>query len=279
MSNLALENLKKNFDGKRLKLLMDAGDFDKKEFIELLGLTYNHLSRHYAKEVYDNALIEKICKLGKITRDEWYSIGTFAGENVSLNVSPNVSLLRENVNPNVNLNVNLTENLTENRDLNRDLSRDLLPENPSNGSLLSGRGVVVRHLSNMRAVAGDVISIDSAFEEVEEWIVPRLGIVGGSGLAMYSFEVQGDSMLPTIAPRDLLLCEAPITTLQNIQNNAIYVIVNADGVRCKRLRYLKQSHSVCIFSDNKAYRDEELKEGTFSALRVVQRITNVSQFF
>jgi transcriptional regulator with XRE-family HTH domain len=156
---------------------------------------------------------------------------------------------------------------------------NLLPENAPNGGMSLGRGVVVRHLSSLRAVAGDVISIDSAFEEVEEWIVPRLGIVGGSGLAMYSFEVQGDSMLPTIAPRDLLLCEAPITTLQNIQNNAIYVIVNADGVRCKRLRYLPQSHSVCIFSDNKAYRDEELKEGTFSALRVVQRITNVSQFF
>ena len=141
------------------------------------------------------------------------------------------------------------------------------------------RGAKVWHLPNVTAWAGDVVNVNENLDEVEEWVIPRLGIHRGSQAALYSFEVQGDSMQPTIQPGDLLLCEPPITGVGEIENNGIYVIVYPDGVRCKRLRRdAKVEKGVIIYSDNKSYRSERLQEGGFSALRVVHRITNIRNF-
>ena len=156
--------------------------------------------------------------------------------------------------------------------------QSLLKSDQSDQNILPAvKGMMIRHLTNATAFAGDVISIDGSFDEVEEWIAPRLGITrGGSRSALYSFEVKGDSMLPTISPHDLLLCEAPVNKIAEIEDGAIYVIVYNSGVRCKRLRRLPRNAGVVLYSDNPTYhREEQINEGAFAALRVRHRITDV----
>lgn len=140
---------------------------------------------------------------------------------------------------------------------------------------VSGPSTRVLHLPNLAAWAGDVVNIDMGLSEVEEWRIPRLGIMGGD--LLYSFTARGDSMEPTIRAGDLLLCDAPMTNLADIEYNALYVVVFAGGVRVKRLR--REGKSVSLVSDNSNYMPFTIEEGQFSALRVRLRISDVRDFF
>jgi SOS-response transcriptional repressor LexA len=146
---------------------------------------------------------------------------------------------------------------------------------PSELLPVSGPTTRVLHLPNLTAWAGDVVNIDESLSEVEEWRIPRLGISGGTTL--YSFAAQGNSMEPTIRAGDLLLCEPPTTNLNDIEHNAIYVVVFAGGVRVKRLR--RKGNALELLSDNTNYQPYTIDEGAFSALRVRLRISDVRDFF
>jgi transcriptional regulator with XRE-family HTH domain len=144
------------------------------------------------------------------------------------------------------------------------------------------QSITVKHLPNMIAFAGDVISIDDAsLSEVEEWSIPRMGIGTarhGAGGTLYSFEVKGNSMEPTFRERDVLLCEPPCMSIKDIEPGAAYVIVYNGVVRCKRLYPASDNLSVTLRSDNTVYQPESIGEGMFSALRVKLRLTDVSNW-
>lgn len=66
------------------------------------------------------------------------------------------------------------------------------------------------------------------------------------------FSASGDSMAPTINPRDLLFVD---TACQDMRGEGIYLIFHADGLACKRLLKLGKRIRVC--SDNEMHRDRD----------------------
>lgn len=140
-------------------------------------------------------------------------------------------------------------------------------------------GVKVYHLGS--AFAGDVISLDdsSMYDNVEEWLIPPLGITADRSTALVSFTINGDSMYPTLQRGDILIRDAPTNRIEDIANNAIYVIlVPGYPPRCKRLIVSRDRKSITIICDNPAYRDEFAADGAFSACRARHRLTDISEF-
>lgn len=66
------------------------------------------------------------------------------------------------------------------------------------------------------------------------------------------FTAAGDSMAPTISPRDLLFVD---TACKDMRGEGIYLIFHADGLVCKRLLKLGKKIRVC--SDNVTHKDKD----------------------
>jgi len=128
--------------------------------------------------------------------------------------------------------------------------------------------------ANARVTGGDmrilVVTTDRAGEENAAFvpIKARAGYLVGYGdpefiqtLPTYSipgfsegtyrvFEVEGDSMLETLRPGDLVVTQF-VENWRNLKNDKVYVIVSVDGLIIKRLHNLiDKSGGVVIVSDN-----------------------------
>ncbi len=117
-------------------------------------------------------------------------------------------------------------------------------------------------LVNMNAKAGYIQHSGniSKIEDVEVFLIP--GFKNGS---CRIFEVEGDSMEPTLQNYDHIVCEECID-LENLFEGEIYVILSKDDITVKRI-YLQdaQFDTFCLKSDNAKYksytlRKEEIKQ-------------------
>lgn len=68
------------------------------------------------------------------------------------------------------------------------------------------------------------------------------------------FEVEGDSMMPTLIQGDILIT-SPIKDLSEIMDGAIVVVVTAKSVLTKRIRKTPDMKNIILISDNKNYED------------------------
>ncbi len=66
------------------------------------------------------------------------------------------------------------------------------------------------------------------------------------------FQVEGDSMLPTFRPNDWVLAKG-VESLQDTNDNKVYVIVMQDAVVVKKLQKLPDSTKVILVSLNKEF--------------------------
>ncbi len=72
------------------------------------------------------------------------------------------------------------------------------------------------------------------------------------------FQVEGQSMMPTIHPHDWVITKA-IENLDQIKNNNIYVVVDDEGIRIKRVYNEKKARCLFLLSINTAFEQETVK--------------------
>ncbi len=100
----------------------------------------------------------------------------------------------------------------------------------------------------IRAQAGFVLEgIEGVKNDVKRFTIP--GLEGN----LLAFEIEGDSMLPTITNGDIVVCEE-IEQGQPLRDNQVYVVVT-DGIVAKRIQQVRDGHQRVIrlrlISDNK----------------------------
>lgn len=57
------------------------------------------------------------------------------------------------------------------------------------------------------------------------------------------FQISGDSMIPLVQPKDWVLAEA-INSIDELKNDGIYIIVEADSIRLKKIKQLENEISL-----------------------------------
>lgn len=106
--------------------------------------------------------------------------------------------------------------------------------------------------------------------------LPTFSLPNIDGLNLVAFEIDGDSMMPTLTNGDLVVCE-PLERDEPIYDNRVYVIVT-DVLVAKRVQQLKTEGELTalrLISDNsQVYRPYEvLAEDIRQILRVKCRLT------
>ncbi|HEY7772563.1 MAG TPA: LexA family transcriptional regulator [Marinagarivorans sp.] len=90
------------------------------------------------------------------------------------------------------------------------------------------------------------------------------------------FEIEGDSMVPTIHPREIVVTEL-VSNWDAIENGALSVIIADDGIVAKRVyRYDEDASSFLLKSDNPDYKTYSLKCSEVKEIwQIKAKITNV----
>lgn len=92
------------------------------------------------------------------------------------------------------------------------------------------------------------------------------------GITMRAFEVEGDSMFPTVSPGDIAVCSF-VEDWNHIKEGYVHVIVAEDGVYCKRLRnHIKVNGTVQCISDNLFYTPYDLHTSVINEIWQVRRL-------
>lgn len=124
-----------------------------------------------------------------------------------------------------------------------------------------------------RAMAGYALEHhdDTFLSELPKFSIPNL-----EG-KLIAFEINGDSMYPTITNGDIVVCE-PLERGDPLRDNNVYVVVT-DVVVAKRIQQIRDEHSTTqlrLISDNNAvYKPYEVDlEDIRQILRVKTRLTS-----
>ncbi|MBT0585608.1 XRE family transcriptional regulator [Alteromonas oceanisediminis] len=90
------------------------------------------------------------------------------------------------------------------------------------------------------------------------------------------FEIEGDSMLPTIHPREIVVTEV-VQDWETLENGTLCVVISEDGVVAKRLYQYKEDPDLIICkSDNTEYKTYSLALGDIKEVWAVKaKITSV----
>lgn len=90
------------------------------------------------------------------------------------------------------------------------------------------------------------------------------------------FEVEGNSMAPTIFPGDILICQLH-HNINNILNGSAVVIITVDGITVKRLSQDEDERYVLVENDNQAHSESGKikKEDIKKVLMIRGKISSV----
>lgn len=152
------------------------------------------------------------------------------------------------------------------------LEEDSLTTFQSEDSSWSKEGNI--SLVPLRAAAGHQIDLRDMVNQDD---VPRFSLPGMSG-ELFAFEIDGDSMMPTITNGDLIICEQ-LGNQEPIKDNQVYVIIS-DIVVAKRIHQLKDDtgnlRALELISDNSEfYQPYEIElEEIRQILKVKSRLTS-----
>lgn len=92
--------------------------------------------------------------------------------------------------------------------------------------------------------------------------LPTYSLPGFSNGTFRMFPVEGDSMLPTFSPGDIVICEY-VEHFNSIRDNDCYVIVSTEGICLKRcINAVKKRKAVIIESDNPEYKPDLIPIGS-----------------
>ncbi len=146
-----------------------------------------------------------------------------------------------------------------------------IPSIPKSAGHFTGRQNIT--LVPHRATAGYALS--SQENDFSEY--PKFSIPGYEGEDLYAFEIEGDSMLPTITNGDIVVAEK-MRPDERIRDNQVYIVVT-DSVVAKRIQLVKENGQVVsmrLISDNDAvYKPYEVEPSEVrEILKVKVRLTN-----
>jgi transcriptional regulator with XRE-family HTH domain len=86
--------------------------------------------------------------------------------------------------------------------------------------------------------------------------LPTYSLPGFTNGTFRMFPVEGDSMLPTFSPGDIVICEW-VEHFNSIKDNDCYVIVSIEGICVKRcINAVKKRKAIIIESDNPEYKPD-----------------------
>lgn len=90
------------------------------------------------------------------------------------------------------------------------------------------------------------------------------------------FEVSGDSMMPTIHPREIVVAEFA-GEWEDIENGTMCIIIAEDGIVAKRAYFYEEDRSMLILkSDNSSYKTYSLPLDDIMEIWLIRaRITNI----
>lgn len=92
------------------------------------------------------------------------------------------------------------------------------------------------------------------------------------GITMRAFEVEGDSMFPTVSPGDIAVCSF-VEDWNHIKEGYVHIVVAEDGVYCKRLRnHIKVNGTIQCISDNLFYTPYDLHTNEVNEIWQVRRL-------
>jgi phage repressor protein C with HTH and peptisase S24 domain len=66
------------------------------------------------------------------------------------------------------------------------------------------------------------------------------------------FQIAGDSMLPLVHPGDWVLAKA-VSSINDIKDHHVYVIIEAESIRLKKVERSKDGHNLALVSTNTEY--------------------------
>ena len=142
-----------------------------------------------------------------------------------------------------------------------------------NGNQLANTGNI--YMIPQKALAGHGLSVET-FRSSD---LQRFSFPGIEGVHI-AIEISGDSMYPTLASGDIVICEK-IDDILDIKENQLYVVVS-DNVVAKRIQPIRGRGIVVAFrliSDNPLYQPYELHINELKAIyRIKRRVTNVGLY-
>lgn len=76
------------------------------------------------------------------------------------------------------------------------------------------------------------------------------------------FEIVGDSMVPTLHPGEIVVCEA-VSDHSSIENSTLCVLISKEGIIAKRIfQYVKQKGFFILKSDNANYKTQMIRKSS-----------------
>lgn len=106
--------------------------------------------------------------------------------------------------------------------------------------------------------------------------LPKFSLPNLAGENLLAFEIDGDSMMPTITQGDLVICE-PLERNTPIYDNHVYVVVT-DVLVAKRVQQIRSGHELQelrLISDNNIYQPYNVPvEEVTQLLKVKCRVTS-----
>ncbi|UII20033.1 XRE family transcriptional regulator [Fulvivirga ligni] len=90
------------------------------------------------------------------------------------------------------------------------------------------------------------------------------------------FEIEGESMIPTIYPREIVIC-SHVEDPTRIENGTLCVIVTSDGIAAKRVYFYENDKSLFILkSDNSKFKTYSIQDKKVSEIwKIEAKITSV----
>lgn len=90
------------------------------------------------------------------------------------------------------------------------------------------------------------------------------------------FEIEGDSMIPSIYPGEIVVCE-PVSDALAIENGGLHIVVAEEGIVAKRTYIYEEDRNMLILkSDNPGYKTYSISmSGVREIWQIRAKITNV----
>ena len=90
------------------------------------------------------------------------------------------------------------------------------------------------------------------------------------------FEIEGESMIPTVYPREIVICEY-VESIESVENGTLCVVITKEGIVAKRVYFYESDKNLLILkSDNSRFKTYSMERDMILELwKIKSKITSV----